>query len=325
MPKVICKRLKKPLTARINKIEMPSPTPLVLNWFKMICASGALLVLAACGSSFTPISASLEPSSPTVTQESTLTLSAQISGVGTAKVRFMEGSRPIAETSSAPYVAKLNLTAQENGTKMYAVDVLDNQNKVLAHSVASVVVNIPLAQAKEATLTIPLARKATLEADGNGMAAYYCRMAICAGDDNTNQAVRAFLEFSLGDLPEGLSNSDISNATLRVYQNEATSAYAALGALHFEHVDYGATLIFDSPVLHNLGISTKSAQGYQEVNVLEAVRDDWANRSTRSGRSQYRLRMDKPSNNDSINNLVLFGDADPSEYAPQLVIRYKLP
>ncbi len=290
----------------------------------MSAASGLVLVLAACGTSLAPVSAHLSLSSDSITQEGPLTLTAQVSG-NAAKVRFLEGGTTIAEKTAAPFSTILNLTTGQNGTKEFGLEVLDGANNVVAHSKASVVVNIPVAQAKETSLTLSLSRKATLEADANGMASYYCRMAICAGDDGSDQAVRAFLEFSLANLPANLQSANITSATLRVYQNESTSTYSKLGGLHFEHVNYGQTPTFDAPVLRSLGLNPSGSQGYKEVSVLEAVRDDWANRSSRDNHSQYRLRMDKPTNGDSSSDLVLFGDADPVEYSPQLVIRYKLP
>lgn len=301
------------------------PLGSIVNFTKMSVASGLLCVLAACGSGLNPVSASLVPSSQTITQESTLTLTAQISGDGAARVRFLEGTALIAEATQAPYTANLNLTAAANGTKLYGVDVLDAQNNVLAHSTASVVVKIPQTLAKEGTLTLTLSRKATLEPDPAGMASYYCRMAICAGDNGSNQAVRAFLEFSLADLPSSLQSADITSATLKVYQTDASKTYSKLGRLHFEHVNYGSTPLFDSPVLQDLGVSHNATEGYKEVDALAAVRNDWNNRSNRGSRSEYRLRFEKDTDNDSTSDLATFGDADPVEYGPQLVIRYKLP
>ncbi len=58
---------------------------------------------------------SLSSSSTNVSEASTITLSATISGGPASKVSFLRGSTPIAEDTSEPFGASVNLTAADNG------------------------------------------------------------------------------------------------------------------------------------------------------------------------------------------------------------------
>lgn len=170
--------------------------------------------------------------------------------------------------------------------------------------------------------TLPLSKQTTLDAAGSGQAGYFCRRVICAGDDSENQAVRGLLEFDLEALPKSIQSTQITSATLRIYQGESSQTYAQLQSLLVEHIrarnllDFAA---FDTPALETAH-NEATAEGYLELDVTEALQSDLA-----LGRPsvQFRLRFSRPTNHDHQSNLALFGMAD--DYAPQLLVRFRQP
>lgn len=167
---------------------------------------------------------------------------------------------------------------------------------------------------------LPLSRQTTFDAAGSGQAGYFCRRAICAGDDSENQAVRGLLEFDLEALPAG--QSQIASATLRLYQSESSSIYVELENLVVEHIRVANlldTAAFSAPALAAFS-NDAPGEGYLEIDVSNALKSALA-----EGRpsAQFRLRFNKPTNNNNQSDLVLFSTAD--DYAPQLVLRFSLP
>lgn len=170
--------------------------------------------------------------------------------------------------------------------------------------------------------TLSLSNQTTLDAAGSGQASYFCRRVICAGDDSENNAVRGLMEFDLGALPAGLKSSQITSATLRIYQGESSRAYVQLQNLVVEHIHVTSLLdiaAFSAPALETTS-NHAPGEGFLEIEVSEALKSALA---LSSPSAQFRLRFSKPTNNDNRSDLALFSTAD--DYAPQLILRFSLP
>lgn len=178
----------------------------------------------------------------------------------------------------------------------------------------------PQLQEIQSGQTLLLSNQTTLDAAGSGQAGYFCRRLICAGDDSENNAVRGLMEFDLGALPAG--QSQIASATLRLYQSESSSIYVELQNLVVEHIRVANLLdavAFSAPALAAFS-NDVPGEGYLEIDVTDALKSALA-----LGRpsAQFRLRFNKPTNNNKQSDLVLFSAAD--DYAPQLVLRFSRP
>ncbi|MCS7058846.1 MAG: hypothetical protein NZ849_06525 [Meiothermus sp.] len=155
---------------------------------------------------------------------------------------------------------------------------------------------------------------ATLDAGNTGLAAYYCRRALCAGDDAQNQSVGAFLAFDLG----GLEQPQHLRATLRLYQGEARSVYAELGELLVERIQVGefrSPEALEAPAL-TAQVNRADGEGYLELDVTPALRQALAEGKTQL---QFRLRFSRPTNGNGRGDLAIFGARE--EYRPALVLR----
>lgn len=172
---------------------------------------------------------------------------------------------------------------------------------------------------------------------------------MCVGDSGTaaNATYRGFLTFDLSGLAPNLDANNIISATLRAYQvftngSPYTDLEDCSGApivfcsdLLAQHVNYGPSLQdsdFDTNTLRGLAIAgcsfisgCPSTDGYKEANALEAVKEDWANRSSRGNRSQYRLRFARNTDADGLSDIAAFSNAGVATNQNQLVVRYLVP
>ncbi len=184
-----------------------------------------LAFLAGCGNSYIPAAVSLEVSSPTITQESTLTLSAKAEGSSLVKVVFYDGSTKLGEDAAAPYAFDVNLTASQNGEHTYRSVAVDGVNKQLAVAEQKVTVNIAQPNANQPkpkelkTLTIhPALRLIVKSSDGRvpikefrddgSRSMYACRVGLCIGDDSSNNSYALMVD-QVFDLPQ---NAEIVSA-----------------------------------------------------------------------------------------------------------------
>jgi methionine-rich copper-binding protein CopC len=105
---------------------------------------------------------------------------------------------------------------------------------------------------------------------------------------------QGFFGFNLSELPADLQATDITAAILRV--NAQFPAVFGAEVVELEHVLYGMTLTAPAATtsaLHDLGSLQQDPpieEGWKSASVLTALQDDWVNRTSRGGRSQYRLR-----------------------------------
>ncbi|MEO8184487.1 MAG: Ig-like domain-containing protein [Deltaproteobacteria bacterium] len=142
----------------------------------------------------------------------------------------------------------------------------------------------------------------------------------CVGDSsNGNSTYRGFVTFDLSSLPAAIQ--DVSAAELRMsIDNILAAPFTTLGTLGVEHVSFDVIDLtaFSAAALGSfIGITDSAAGGdVLRADVLEAARQDVAERE----RSQYRLRFTVNSDND--------GNADMVELncsSERLVLTYLLP
>ncbi len=83
---------------------------------------------------------------------------------------------------------------------------------------------------------------------------------------------------------------------------------------------------FNSAPLRALGVlSSDGALVYKSVDVRTALRDDYANRTARSNRSQFRTVFDQVSNFDGVADGALMYNARQPNYAPFLDTTFTVP
>ena len=142
---------------------------------------------------------------------------------------------------------------------------------------------------------------------------------------NTDAVTRGFTNFDLSSIPTGVS---IKAAELRLYQNKTVGTpYTASGELRFDHLNYGDSLDdsdYSLPAFtSNYGIlSTSKRLGWKEVDVTDAVRDDFANGRTQS---QYRVHFGRETTGGDIKGDIVYfvsSNTSSSTNRPQLVIEY---
>jgi len=158
------------------------------------------------------------------------------------------------------------------------------------------------------------------------------------GDSPTNAQVQGFLSFDLSILEVvGLTIPQrITRAQMRVFHSFSSGTpYPDLKGSREQllagHIVYGSTLDFsdfNSAILHDLGeISSNNLQGYKlaQQNVLESVRDDWAQRVTRENRSQFRLFFPFPTDTDGVGDKVFLKSGETLSDRPELEVTFLVP
>ncbi|MCX7782870.1 MAG: Ig-like domain-containing protein [Meiothermus sp.] len=173
--------------------------------------------------------------------------------------------------------------------------------------------------------------------DGSMTSAGFKSQNPAAGDGPESLHVRGFLSFDLGNLEtDGLgASSRITSVSLRAFQQEMRGApYQDLSAngrfLMLAHVHYGPSLEaadFNTTILRNLGdLSSDGLVEYKATpNALEAVRDDWTNRTIRGNRSQFMLYFPRTSDGGPDFDYVVFAGGESSSNPPQLEVKFLVP
>ncbi len=171
----------------------------------------------------------------------------------------------------------------------------------------------PEVQASGSELALIPSTLATLDEAHTGLAAYYCRRVVCAGDDGQNHAVQGLVAFDLIHL-KGLRSFQ---ATLRLYQSEASHTYARLGRLFIERIKVKGLqdpAAFKAPALFTLS-NAASGEGYLELDVTPALQEALAEGEASL---QFRLRFEKPTDQNHQSDLALFGATEG--YTPLLIV-----
>jgi hypothetical protein len=153
------------------------------------------------------------------------------------------------------------------------------------------------------------------------------------GDDAGNtHASRTFFGVSLSGLPQDLTQITSAQFRLRI-TGTIGAPFSKLGNLLLESVNYGPTLDrttsdYNTPPL-GPGVSVPSSiiGGEGFFDVLQFVKDDWANRNARSNYSEFRLRFEIQNNTDSATDAIYFEREEPAlipEFA-KLLLEYEHP
>ncbi|MHB8878115.1 MAG: Ig-like domain-containing domain, partial [Myxococcaceae bacterium] len=163
-----------------------------------------------------------------------------------------------------------------------------------------------------------------------------------AGDDLVNSTWRAFASFNLAGLPTNVLR--IQSATLFVYQANAAGTPYSLGALTASSVSYGPLLsaaVYSTPVLQTLQckglpplcgladeeqvLSTSFGAGNVSAVVSLKVSDDWANRASRGGLSQFRIGFPTGTNGNNLNDRLVMAAGENLTNRPRLTVVYDIP
>lgn len=159
------------------------------------------------------------------------------------------------------------------------------------------------------------------------------RLRFFVGDDASNTtATRTFFGFNLSGLPQDLTQITSAQLRLRITSAQGTP-FSKLGNLLLESVSYGpmldrTTANYNTPTLGSALLVPSSIIGNEGFfDVALFVKDDWANRNTRSNYSEFRLRFEVPNNTDSASDYVYF-DRENSDLVPEfakLFLEYEYP
>lgn len=179
--------------------------------------------------------------------------------------------------------------------------------------------------------TVELVSEAALDGHISSIGEVYSVLDLIEiGDTNTNTFTRGFLSFNLSPLVSDNAKS-ITEATLYAFQFwYLGTPFSDLGTwVRAESVYYGTSLDagdFETPALgYTYNLSNSDISGWKSTSVLLKVRNDYSNHSSRSNRSQFRLRFPTNTNVDSGWDLVYIISSNASVYKPYLKVTYEYP
>lgn len=136
----------------------------------------------------------------------------------------------------------------------------------------------------------------------------YAQTEIFVGDTNAMATYRSYLTFDLSTLPE---DAEVEKAQFQGRQLLVEGAPYAMGPVSVQHLMYtstlatvlNATLTISAPGT----LSEDATQEIKAVDVTSQVIDDVAHRTERANRSQYRLQINKATNEDAVTDRATFG------------------
>jgi hypothetical protein len=164
------------------------------------------------------------------------------------------------------------------------------------------------------------------QADGLDDHSYDEELVVGSSDD---VKITGFLSFSISSLPTGIA--EIENAQVNVTQTTTYASYGAyddLGSLYLEHVTFSAvdSTAVTATALRSLGvIATTPANEVKHRTVTVALNEDYAQRVSRSNRTQYRLAFQNVGAADGGYVVTGFTTAEAATNAPELEVTYLLP
>lgn len=128
---------------------------------------------------------------------------------------------------------------------------------------------------------------------------------IWVGDNAVANTFRSFITFDLTMLP---SSTTIESAKFSARQLAPQGSPYNLGPVMAHHVTYPdfANLLALQPMSLPGAYSSNAVAESKVIDVTSQVADDIANRATRNSRTQYRLQIDTPTNNDAIVDKAIF-------------------
>jgi hypothetical protein len=164
------------------------------------------------------------------------------------------------------------------------------------------------------------------QADGFDDHSYDEELVVGSTDD---VKIAGLLTFDISGLPAGIA--DFETAQVNVTQTTTYASYGAyddLGDLYLEHVTFGAVdaAAVTATALRNLGvIATTPSNEVKHRSVTVALTEDYAQRVSRSNRSQYRLAFQSVGASDAGYVVTGFTTAEATSNAPELEATYLIP
>ena len=165
-----------------------------------------------------------------------------------------------------------------------------------------------------------------------GLYSYRCSAEgrLVIGENGDNLEYRGWLFFSIADLPSGITS--LESAVLMATQVSVMGApYGSgednLGNLILEHTSFAVVdaSVHSAAPLRELGaFSTTADLEAKSASVLDAVKDDYANRISRKNQSQYRLRFAKATDGDGMADTASFNCGSGASL-PTLTVGYLIP
>jgi hypothetical protein len=130
---------------------------------------------------------------------------------------------------------------------------------------------------------------------------YSCPASMLAGDDDQNRPVRGVTSFDISSLPSGIAEFERATFSAQT-QGFGGDPIAGLQALTLEHTAFPLPIAASArtgAALRSLGtLTTSIAERSSTLDVLTAIREDYAQRTARANRSQYRLATQRVTDND---------------------------
>lgn len=164
------------------------------------------------------------------------------------------------------------------------------------------------------------------QADGGDDHSYDEELVVGSSDD---VKISGLLTFDIDDLPAGIA--DFESAQLNVTQTATYASYGAyddLGDLYLEHVTFSAVdaAAVTATALRSLGvIATTPSNEVKHRSVTVALSEDYAQRVSRSNRSQYRLAFAAVGASDGGYVVTGFTTAEATSNAPEIAVTYLIP
>jgi hypothetical protein len=164
------------------------------------------------------------------------------------------------------------------------------------------------------------------QADGMDDHSYDEELVVGSSDD---VKIAGLLTFDISVLPAGIE--DFETAQVNVTQTATYASYGAyddLGDLYLEHVTFSAVnaAAATATALRNLGvIATTPSNEVKHRSVTVALTEDYAQRVSRSNRSQYRLAFPSVGASDAGYVVTGFTTAEATSNAPELEATYLIP
>jgi hypothetical protein len=156
---------------------------------------------------------------------------------------------------------------------------------------------------------------------------YDCPGSFLIGDDAANLPSRGIASFDIRTLPAGIA--EFERATFSgLTQKFMGEPITALQALLLEHTAFALPVggsARTAPALRVIGPLTASAERRTSTaTVTAALAEDYQSRTQRGNRSQYRLTMQRETNNDALGDVMALHCAADSP-PPALDIVYLVP
>lgn len=155
---------------------------------------------------------------------------------------------------------------------------------------------------------------------------YDCPTSFLVGDDASNRPARGILSFDISTLPGGIAEFERATFSGRT-QSFGGDPIASLQALVLEHTTFAFPITASARTAAARGaigvLTTSEALRTSTAAVTTALADDYQNRTQRGNRSQYRLAMQRETDNDGTGDAMTLHC--PSATPPTLEVVYLIP